>query len=168
MPIFQAGKPSNQQGMTLLEAVVVICLMTIMIGIAAPQAWQMLYKTPLQRGVEQVQSIVQQGVAFARLHQQKIVLQVQRDVSVMRLLQGSKQIKRVELPSGVAIGALYVPERQVEELTAEFSVYPSGVIDEFRIFLAEKLATQTVHVLPFRGVTVVEDGHISFTSPTEP
>ena len=151
MPTLKAGKQSSQQGVTLMEMLVVLVLLTCMMGLAVPRMWQLLAVGPADNAANQIDALMQFGVQEARRSQQTLLLRVVFEPAELHLHKGEAVVKKVLFGDGVSIVSVLLNGKKLLKGTGNIFIRPSGVSDACSVLLGAEGVEKKVVITPFRG-----------------
>ncbi|HLJ47775.1 MAG TPA: prepilin-type N-terminal cleavage/methylation domain-containing protein [Bryobacteraceae bacterium] len=161
MPTLLAGNRSRARnhGVTLIEMLVVIVLISILAGITFPTVSSGLESLRLNTAVNDVVTILDTGLNRAERRQQTIEVTISKAerALALRSVDGSFA-KRLDLPDGITIAEILPPQPNADpDAPRTFFLYPGGTVPSIGVALLNRRGTQRiVRVDPMTGVPQVE------------
>jgi type II secretory pathway pseudopilin PulG len=165
MPTSSAGKTSLRPetagvtaGVTLVELVVVVALISLMVGISFPAITSGVDSLRLKAATNSVVSFFNAGLSRAERRQQVVEITISRTENVLSMRStGPGFSRRLELPEGVSITHVLPELPQNPDLPRSFLLYPGGTVPRFGVALMNRRNVERiVRVDPITGVPQVE------------
>lgn len=151
------GRPNKQEGMTLLETVVVLILMVILAGVAAPRAWEALRSSALDQEIKTCSRFVEQGIDAAKRTQEHVTLSLSLDSGELSLASSSQIFARSALQNNLLF-QIYTSKKTYSSGLVTLDIKPAGIIDETSIIFSDDHEKRTMHIQPFRGKIQIYSG----------
>ena len=159
MPTSSVGKTSARRGVTLIELVVVVALISILAGISFPAITSGIETLRLNSATTGVVNFLNSGLDRAERRQQMVEITVSKSANTIEMRSSPAEFERkFALPEGVTITHV-LPELEYGDLNAprSFILYPGGTVPGFGIALVNrKQAHRIVRIDPITGVPRVE------------
>jgi prepilin-type N-terminal cleavage/methylation domain-containing protein len=149
----------QQRGVTLIELMVVVALISLMVGISFPTITSGIDSLRLNAATNGVVSFLNSGLDRAERRQQMVEITVSKSASSLEMRSSEKAFERkLALPDGVSIThVLPEPEDGDPNALRTFILYPGGTVPGFGIELINRRKVQRiVRVDPITGVPHVE------------
>lgn len=144
----------TRRGVTLIEMLVVVILISLMVGIAFPSISSGLDSVRLASAADSVVSFLNSGLNRAERRQQ--VVEVTINPKAGELMLRSTELnyeRRLSLPDGIQIAAVLPPLAGNVAGLRRFYLYPGGSVPGFGLTLATRKGVQRiVRVDPITGV----------------
>jgi prepilin-type N-terminal cleavage/methylation domain-containing protein len=164
MPTSSAGRISAKKtriaGVTLIEMVVVVALISLMVGIAYPAITSGIDSLRLKAATNGVVSFLNYGLSRAERRQQMVEISVSKvDNSIEMRSSEPGFYRKLVLPEGISIVQVLPPltEDQDPGLRRDFVMYPGGTVPPLGLQLINRRNVQrVVRVDPVTGVPRVE------------
>ena len=155
MPILLAG---NKRGVTLMELMVVLVIVSLMIAIALPTTLAGLENLRLSTGAQSVAAFMNLAANRAERHQEAMELTIRvKENSVTMRSPDVAFIKKLELPPGIRVDAVFPPLEEPSDEPREFLIQPGGVPPRIGIEIANRRgARRIVRLDPITGVSQIE------------
>jgi len=148
----------HPRGITLLEMLVVLALVSLLAGISFPAVTAGLESLRLRSAADEVVSFLYTGLTFAERREQVMELRISRTANELSFRNAPGDFRRtLHLPESIAISR--VEPSPAGEQAAESSVmlYPGGSFPAVSIELTNRRgARRVVRIDPVSGVPVVE------------
>ncbi|HLJ18303.1 MAG TPA: prepilin-type N-terminal cleavage/methylation domain-containing protein [Bryobacteraceae bacterium] len=156
------GWDTNERGVTLLEMLVVVILISLVAGISFPSISSGLDSIRLASAANSVVSFLDSALNRAERRQQ--VVEVTIDPKANALVARSTEVsfeRQLQMPDGILIAAvlprLEIDDLEVNSAPRRFYLYPGGSVPGFGIELATRKGTQRiVRVDPITGVPQIQ------------
>jgi prepilin-type N-terminal cleavage/methylation domain-containing protein len=147
-----------ERGVTLIEMMVVVALISIMIGISFPAVTSGIDSMRLKAATNSVVSFLDAGLSRAERRQQAIEIIIsQQDQSIEMQSTEPGFTRRLQMPEGVSIVQIFPPLPENVEGPRTFFLYPSGTVPPLGVQLVNRRNVQRiVRVDPITGVPHVE------------
>jgi prepilin-type N-terminal cleavage/methylation domain-containing protein len=146
---------SPRRGVTLIEMLVVVTLISLMVAISFPAVTSGLESLRLHQAVRDVVSLFDAGLSRARRSQQVVEISVsQRENALWILAPESQYQRKIELPEGITITRVLPGNPNDEEFgVRSFYLYPGGSVPLFGIEMRNRRGQRrVVSVDPITGV----------------
>jgi prepilin-type N-terminal cleavage/methylation domain-containing protein len=156
MPTSSVGKTNS--GVTLVELLVVVSLISLMIGISFPAITSGVDSLRLKAATNSVVSFFNTGLSRAERRQQVVEITISKTENALSMRSTEPGFtRRMELPEGVSI-AQVLPELPQNPLAPRtFLLYPGGTVPHFGVTLVNRRNVERiVRVDPITGVPLVE------------
>lgn len=157
IPTSTTGRPNKQEGMTLLETVVVLILMVILAGVAAPRAWEALRSSALDREIKICSRLVERGIDAAKRTQRHVTLSFSLDDGGVSLASSNQIVARHVLQTNLLF-QIYTSKKMHTSGLVTLDIKPAGIIDEASIIFSDNHEKRTMHIQPFRGKIQIYSG----------
>jgi type II secretory pathway pseudopilin PulG len=151
-----AGKTAS--GVTLVELLVVVSLISLMIGISFPAITSGVDSLRLKAATNSVVSFFNTGLSRAERRQQVVEITISKTENALSMRSTEPGFtRRLELPEGVSIMQI-LPELPQNPLAPRtFLLYPGGTVPHFGVALVNRRNVERiVRVDPITGIPVVE------------
>jgi prepilin-type N-terminal cleavage/methylation domain-containing protein len=168
MRIFAVGSRTRRPkrhaaGMTLLELVVVITILSLMAGLVAPHMGPWLDTWKLRSAAERVAQTFRYTRARALFEQHFYVVEILPQQRLVRILQpDSAVVREFSLPDGIQIEAADAQGRGRTPEVVSFIFPPSGEVEEKNLWLRNSQGRAVKIHLDFLlggpGVEIAEGG----------
>ncbi|HTP85513.1 MAG TPA: type II secretion system protein [Bryobacteraceae bacterium] len=145
----------RQRGVTLIEMLVVVTIISLMVAVSFPAVTSGLDSMRLHQAVRDTVSLFDDGLARAQRSQQVVqITVVPRENALWIRAPQSLYERRFELPEGVTITRVLPADFTDDPLAARsFYLYPGGAVPRFGIEMRNRRGLrQTVSVDPITGV----------------
>ena len=161
MPTSSAGKTSFRSetaGVTLVELLVVVALISLMVGISFPAITSGIDSLRLKAATNSVVSFFNTGLSRAERRQQVVEITISRTENVLSMRSTAPGFsRRLELPEGVSITHVLPELPQNPDAPRSFLLYPGGTVPRFGVALMNRRNVERiVRVDPITGVPQVE------------
>jgi type II secretory pathway pseudopilin PulG len=164
MPTSSAGRTELSRdrqgaaGVTLIEMMVVVGLISLMIGISFPAITSGIDSLRLKAATNSVVSFLNAGLSHAERRQQVIAITISKQDNSIEMQSSEPGFTRkLEMPDGVSIVQVLPPLPENPDAPREFFLYPSGTVPPFGVQLINRRNVQrVVRVDPITGVPHVE------------
>jgi prepilin-type N-terminal cleavage/methylation domain-containing protein len=161
MPTSSVGRISRarRRGVTLLELMVVVLLISIMVGISFPAINSGIDTLRLNSASSGIVNFLNSGLDRAERHQQMVEITVSKSSNALEMRSSVEEpARKFAMPEGVTITHV-LPELEDADPSAprSFVLYPGGTVPGFAIALVNrKKAERIVRIDPITGVPRVE------------
>ncbi len=164
MPTSLAGKirPAGRTraGVTLIEMMVVVALISLMVGISYPAITSGIDSLRLNAATNGVVSFLNYGLSRAERRQQMVEITISKaDNSIEMRSSEPGFYRKLAMPEGVSIVQVLpqLPENADPDLKRDFLLYPGGTVPPLGLQLINRRNVQrVVRVDPITGVPRVE------------
>jgi prepilin-type N-terminal cleavage/methylation domain-containing protein len=169
MPTSLAGKTKARagrtrrpasSGVTLIEMLVVVGLISIMVGISYPAVTSGIDSLRLNAATNGVVSFLDYGLSRAERRQQMVEITISKtDNSIEMRSSEPGFYRKLQMPDGVSIVQVFpqLPENPDPDLKRDFLLYPGGTVPPLGLQLINRRNVQrVVRVDPITGVPRVE------------
>jgi len=157
MPTSLAGK--TRAGVTLIEMLVVVALISLMVGISYPAITSGIDSLRLNAATNGVVSFLDYGLSRAERRQQMVEITISKPDNSLEMRSSEPGFyRKMEMPDGVSIVQV-LPQMPDEDSTAKrnFLLYPGGTVPPLGLQLINRRNVQrVVRVDPITGVPHVE------------
>ncbi len=161
MPISLAGKTRlRAAGVTLIEMLVVVGLISIMVGISYPAITSGIDSLRLNAATNGVVSFLDYGLSRAERRQQMVEITISKAENSIEMRSSEPGFyRKLQLPEGVSIVQVFpqLPENPDPDRKRDFLLYPGGTVPPLGLQLINRRNVQrVVRVDPITGVPRVE------------
>jgi prepilin-type N-terminal cleavage/methylation domain-containing protein len=171
MPISSAGKTSRgarshacrvhtrvNAGVTLIELVVVVALISLLAGIAFPALTSGIDTLRLNAATNGIVSFLNSGLNRAQRRQQMVEITISISANTLEMRSTEAEFHRkLEMPGGVSITHVLPELQENPDEPRTFVLYPGGTVPGFGVQLINrKNVERIVRVDPITGVPRVE------------
>ncbi len=147
-------------GVTLIEMLVVVALISLMIGISYPALTSGIDSLRLNAATNGVVSFLDYGLSRAERRQQMVEITISKAESSVEMRSSEPGFyRKLALPEGVSIVRVFpdLPENPDPEAKRDFVLYPGGTVPALGLQLINRRNVQrVVRVDPITGVPHVE------------
>ncbi len=157
-PLFRCDHPSRNRGVTLVELMVVVAIVSLMVGISFPAITSGIDSLRLNAATNSVASFFNLGLSRAERRQQVVEISILRaeNALVMRSSEAGFE-RRVDLPEGIVITQILPTLPHDENAPRTFLLYPGGAVPQFGVRLKNRRNVERiVRMDPITGVPRVE------------
>lgn len=155
MPISSTG--SRRRGVTLIELMVALAIITLIIGISFPSTIAGMENLRVSAGARSVATFMSVAVNRAERLQQAIEMTVfiKDNRAILRSADG-RFAQRLDLPPGVSMSAVWPPLPEPSDEPRHFLFLPGGTPPRMAIEIANKRGTRRlVRLNPITGATEI-------------
>ena len=147
----------NERGVTLIEMLIVVSIAAVMVGIMFPSATTGIESVRLASAADTAASFLASAVNRAERRQVMVELTISRAENAIYMRYPPDFEKRLEIPDGLAIHAIF-PEVPIDPAQPRrFLIYPGGAPPRIGIRIGNnKGAERLVTLDPVTGVPIVE------------
>jgi prepilin-type N-terminal cleavage/methylation domain-containing protein len=164
MPTSSVGKtnPSSNSGVTLVEMLVVVALISLMVGISFPAITSGIDSLRLNAATNGVVSFLDYGLSRAERRQQVMEITISKTDNSLEMRSSEPGFyRKMQMPDGVSIVQVLplLPEQSADNPDAKrnFLLYPGGTVPPLGLQLINRRNVQRViRVDPITGVPHVE------------
>jgi prepilin-type N-terminal cleavage/methylation domain-containing protein len=147
-------------GVTLIEILVVVVLISLMIGISYPALTSGIDSLRLNAATNGVVSFLDYGLSRAERRQQMVEVRISKAENSVEMRSSEPGFyRKLELPEGVSIVRVFpdLPENRDRDAKRDFVLYPGGTVPALGFQLINRRNVQrVVRVDPITGVPHVE------------
>jgi prepilin-type N-terminal cleavage/methylation domain-containing protein len=160
MPTSSVGKtnPSSNSGVTLVEMLVVVALISLMVGISFPAITSGIDSLRLNAATNGVVSFLDYGLSRAERRQQVMEITISKAENSLEMRSSEPGFfRRMQMPDGVSIVQVFPPWPDNPDAKRNFLLYPGGTVPPLGLQLINRRNVQrVVRVDPITGVPHVE------------
>jgi prepilin-type N-terminal cleavage/methylation domain-containing protein len=160
MPTSLAGRTSRpaNAGVTLIEMVVVVALISLMVGISFPAITSGIDSLRLNAATNGVVSFLNYGLSRAERRQQMVEITISKADNSLEMRSSEPGFfRKLQLPDGVSIVQVLPQLPDSPDLKRNFLLYPGGTVPPLGIQLINRRNVQrVVRVDPITGVPHLE------------
>ena len=156
MRILSAGKTDS--GVTLVELVVVVALISVIVGISFPAISSGVDSLRLNAATNSVVSFFNTGLSRAERRQQVVEITISKPENTLSMRSTDPGFsRRLEMPEGVSITHVLPELPQNPDASRSFFLYPGGTVPRFGVALINRRNVEKiVQVDPMTGVPQVQ------------
>ena len=156
MPTSSAGK--TESGVTLIELVVVVSLISLLVGISFPAITSGIDSLRLNAAANSVVTFFNTGLSRAERRQQVVEITIFKARNMLEMRSSEPGFARtLVLPEGVSILAVLPQIPEQPDAPRSFLLYPGGTVPSFGVqMLNRRNAQRIVRVDPITGVPRTE------------
>ncbi|HTA70967.1 MAG TPA: prepilin-type N-terminal cleavage/methylation domain-containing protein [Bryobacteraceae bacterium] len=156
MRILSAGKTDS--GVTLVELVVVVALISVIVGISFPAINSGVDSLRLNAATNSVVSFFNTGLSRAERRQQVVEITISKPENTLSMRSTDPGFsRRLEMPEGVSITHVLPELPQNPDASRSFFLYPGGTVPRFGVALINRRNVEKiVQVDPMTGVPQVQ------------
>jgi prepilin-type N-terminal cleavage/methylation domain-containing protein len=156
MPTLSVGRTNRTytSGVTLIEMLVVVALISLMIGISFPAITSGIDSLRLNAATNGVVSFLDYGLSRAERRQQMIEITISKaDNSIEMRSSEPGFYRKLQMPEGVSIVQVLPQLPDNPDLKRDFLLYPGGTVPPLGLQLINRRNVQrVVRVDPITGV----------------
>jgi prepilin-type N-terminal cleavage/methylation domain-containing protein len=162
MPTSSVGKTNRSAGVTLIEMLVVVALISLMIGIIFPTITSGIDSLRLNAATNGVVSFLDYGLSRAERRQQTVEITISKAENSLEMRSSEPGFyRKMQMPEGVSIVQVLprLPEESADNPDAKrnFLLYPGGTVPPLGLQLINRRNVQrVVRVDSITGVPHVE------------
>ena len=165
MPTSSVGKISPWRarcsaGVTLIEMMVVVALISLMVGISYPAITSGIDSLRLNAATNGVVSFLDYGLSRAERRQQMVEITISKAENAIEMRSSELGFfRRLQMPDGVSIVRVLppLPESADPDVARNFFLYPGGTVPALGLQLINRRNVQrVVRVDPITGVPRIE------------
>jgi prepilin-type N-terminal cleavage/methylation domain-containing protein len=160
MPTSTVGRISARRssGVTLIEMMVVVALISLMIGISFPAITSGIDSLRLKAATNSVVSFLDAGLSRAERRQQVVEITISKpDNSIEMQSSEAGFTRKLQMPEGVSIVQVLPLLPENPDAVRSFFLYPGGTVPPFGVQLINRRNVQrVVRVDPITGVPRIE------------
>ena len=160
MPTSLAGRTSRpaNAGVTLIEMVVVVALISLMVGISFPAITSGIDSLRLNAATNGVVSFLNYGLSRAERRQQVVEITISKAENALAMRSTEAGFfRKLALPEGVSITHIFPELPEQSDAQRSFLLYPGGTVPRIGVQLINRRnAERLVRVDPITGVPRVE------------
>ena len=156
MRTLSAGKTNS--GVTLVELVVVVALISVIVGISFPAINSGVDSLRLNAATNSVVSFFNTGLSRAERRQQVVEITISKPENALSMRSTDPGFsRRLEMPEGVSITHVLPELPQNPDASRSFFLYPGGTVPRFGVALINRRNVEKiVQVDPMTGVPQVQ------------
>jgi prepilin-type N-terminal cleavage/methylation domain-containing protein len=145
-------------GVTLIEMLIVMTLISIMVGISFPAISAGLDALRLSSATDDIASFINGALNRAERRQELMELTISKTENQLSLQSAQPGfVRRLGMPEGVSIKAVLPAIPSNPDAPRRFLFYPGGTVPRISVEIANRRgARRLVRVDPITGVPVVE------------
>jgi prepilin-type N-terminal cleavage/methylation domain-containing protein len=153
-----SGRLCGRRGVTLMELMVVLVIITLIVGISFPSTIAGMENLRLSAGARSVAAFMNVAANRAERRQQAIELSISvKDNTVIMQSAEGGFVKRLGLPSGITVQAVWPALSEPSDEPRRFLLQPGGVPPRIGIEIANRRGgRRIVRLNPVTGVTEIE------------
>jgi prepilin-type N-terminal cleavage/methylation domain-containing protein len=157
-PVGNRAYAGHSRGVTLMEMMVVLIIISLMIAIAIPSTLAGLENLRLSTGASSVAAFMNIAANRAERRQQAIELSIAvKENSVTMRSPDAAFLKKLELPPGITVQAVWPPLPEPTDEPRQFLIQPGGVPPRIGIEIANRRGgRRIVRLDPITGVSEIE------------
>lgn len=160
MPTLSVGKtsPARQAGVTLVEMLVVVAIISLMVGISFPAITSGVDSLRLNAATNGIVGFLNSGLNRADRRQQVVEITVSKTENALSMRSTEAGFfRKLELPEGVSITHVLPELLENPDAPRSFLLYPGGTAPRFGIQIVNRRNVERiVRVDPITGVPRVE------------
>lgn len=163
MPTLSVGRTDPAEaGLTLIETMVVVLLISLMVGISYPAITSGIDSLRLKAAANGVVSFLDSGLNRAERRQQMIEISISKADNSLEMRSSEPGFyRKMSLPDGISIVKVLpaLPQQSADEVNGErdFLMYPGGAVPPLGVELMNRKNVQRiVRVDPITGVPRLE------------
>jgi competence protein ComGC len=158
MPTLSVGKTKPETGVTLIEMVVVVGIISLIVGIAFPAVTSGIDSLRLNAATNSVVSFVNSGLNRAERRQQVVEITISKSENALSMRSTEPGFfRRLTIPDGVSIMHVLPELPDNPDAPRVFMLYPGGAPPRFGVQLMNRRNVERiVRVDPITGVPRVE------------
>lgn len=150
----------RQHGVTLLEMLVVLIIISIIAGISFPAVSSGVDSLRLNSALNSIVTFIDRGLSRAERRQQVVEVTISKPENVISMRASEPGFERkLALPEGITIEKILpdLPDESAEtNHTRVFLLYPGGTVPPLGVLVSNRRhAEKTVQVDPITGVAVI-------------
>jgi len=156
VPTLSVGK--TETGVTLVEMMVVVLLISLMIGISFPAFTSGVDSLRLNAATNGVVSFVNSGLSRAERRQQVVEITISKHENAMWMRSTEPGFfRKLDLPDGISITHVLPELPETADAPRVFMLYPGGTAPRFGVqIINRRNVERIVRVDPITGVPRVE------------
>jgi len=156
MPTLSAGRTSR--GVTLIELVVVVAIISLMVGISFPAVTSGIDSLRLNAATNGVVSFFNSALNRAERRQQVMEVTISKADNALWMRSTEPGfVRKLEMPDGVVITDIFPKLSEDNDAPRNFLLYPSGAVPQFGVQLVNRRRVERiVRVDPVTGVPRIE------------
>jgi type II secretory pathway pseudopilin PulG len=147
-----------EAGITLIETMVVVVLISLMAGIAFPAIMSGVDSLRLNQATTSVVAFVNSGLSRAERREQVVEITISKHDNALFMRSTEKGFfRKLELPDGITLTHVLPEIPEAGDAPRSFLLYPGGAAPRFGVQLANRRNVERiVRVDPITGVPRVE------------
>jgi type II secretory pathway pseudopilin PulG len=148
----------NRSGVTLVELLLVIGLISLLVGISFPSIAAGIDAVRLRTAADSIASFLNSALNRAERRQQVMEVEFDKSAGVVRMRSADPGFEReLEMPEGIRIDKILPELPEDSDAPRRFLLYPGGVVPRVSVEIANSRgARRKVSVDPITGVPQVE------------
>ncbi len=156
MPTSSVGR--TRAGVTLVEMLVVVALISLMVGISFPAITSGIDSLRLNAATNGVVSFLDYGLSRAERRQQVVEITISKTDNSLEMRSSEPGfVRRMQMPEGVSIVQVLPSWPDNPDAKRNFLLYPGGTVPPLGVQLINRRNVQrVVRVDPITGVPHVE------------
>ncbi len=156
MPTLSVGK--TKSGVTLIELMVVVGLISLMIGISFPAITSGIDSLRLNAATNGIVSFFNTGLSRADRRQQVVEITISKTGNSIEMRSTDPGfLRKLEMPEGVSITHILPELPENPDAPRTFLLYPGGTVPRFGVqLITRRNVERIVRVDPITGVPRVE------------
>ncbi len=156
MPTSSTG--NRTRGVTLMELMVVLAIVALIVGVSFPSTIAGLENVRLAAGARSLAAFLSSAANRAERREEALELTVFiKENAVTLRPAGAGYVRRLGLPPGIAVRAVWPPLAQASDEPRRFLFVPGGTPPRVAIEIANQHgARRIVRLDPITGVTRIE------------
>lgn len=156
MPTLSVGK--TKSGVTLIELMVVVGLISLMIGISFPAITSGIDSLRLNAATNGIVSFFNTGLSRADRRQQVVEITISKTGNSIEMRSTDPGFfRKLEMPEGVSITHILPELPENPDAPRTFLLYPGGTVPRFGVqLITRRNVERIVRVDPITGVPRVE------------
>jgi type II secretory pathway pseudopilin PulG len=144
-------------GITLVELLIVMALISLMVGITFPTVSSGLDSLRLRSAGDDIASFLNGALNRAERRQELLELTISKTENQLSLESADPGfVRKLRMPAGVFIKAIEPEAPMDPDAPRRFLLYPGGTVPRIAVEIANNRAARLIRVDPITGVPVVE------------
>jgi len=163
MPTSSVGKTNSRagktnSGVTLIEMLVVVALISLMAGISFPAITSGIDTLRLNAATNSIVNFFNTGLSRAERRQQVVEITILKARNSFEMRSSEPGfVRTLAMPEGVSISAVLPQIPDQEDAARTFLLYPGGAVPPFGVqLLNRRNAQRIVRIDPITGVPRIE------------
>ncbi len=156
MPTSSVGKTSA--GVTLIEMLVVVALISLMAGISYPAITSGIDSLRLNGATNGLVSFINAGLSRAERRQEMVQITISKQDNSLEMRSSEPGFERkLQLPEGISITQIFPVLPESPDAPRDFLLYPGGTVPPLGVQLINRRNVERiVRVDPITGVPRIE------------